>query len=146
MRPSTIPARNRRAFIDTSAFYALADARDDNHNAARAIQDLLTTERWRLLTTNFVLAETHALTLSRLGRNVAAQVLRQIDLSPTMVVRATQADEQEARAILSTYDDKNFSLADAISFAIMKRMDINVAFTFDHNFTQYGLTALTPEP
>ncbi len=40
---------------------------------------------------------------------------------------------------------KDFSLTDATSFALMERLGVRFAFTFDRNFAQYGLTALAPE-
>lgn len=52
------------AFTDTGAYFALSVVRDINHEAARLIGRRLITERWRLYTTNFVLAETHALFLA----------------------------------------------------------------------------------
>ena len=42
------------------------------------------------------------------------------------------------------YQDKDFPLVDAISFSVMERLGISVAFAFDQHFTQYGWTALTP--
>ena len=139
-------SQDRRALIDTSAFFALIDNRDDNHKEARAISKRLAIESWDLFTTNFVLAEVHALTLSRLGRSVALRALTEIERSPsTNVIRAPIAVEEEARAILATYSDKDFSLTDAISFSIMERWGISSAFTFDRNFTQYGFVPLRPE-
>jgi predicted nucleic acid-binding protein len=36
------------------------------------------------------------------------------------------------------YDDKDFSLCDAISFAVMERRSARIAFAFDSHFRQYG--------
>lgn len=99
-------------------------------------------ERWQLVTTNFVLAETHALVLARRNRFLAARVLAEIDASPTLVVRAEEGDERRAREIIERYADKAFSLTDAISFAVMERLRIGVALTFDRHFAQYGFAVL----
>lgn len=133
-----------RVLVDTSAFYALTDPRDDDHTPAVRIHDRLTEERWRLFTTNFILAETHALLLARLDRAVALRVLQELDQSPTTIVRVSLTDERRARAILTQYDDKAFTLTDAISFAVMERLRITHAFAFDQHFAQYGLSVLTP--
>ena len=42
------------------------------------------------------------------------------------------------------YQDKDFSLTDAISFAVMERLQITQAFTFDRHFAQYGFTLVQP--
>ncbi len=60
------------------------------------------------------------------------------------VLPVTPADEIGARQLLRRYTDKRFSYTDATSFVIMQRFGIEVAFTFDENFTQYGLRVLTP--
>lgn len=138
------PAHRFRAFVDTAAYFALSSPTDRNHPAARLIAQRLQQGRWRLFTTNFTVAETHALLLSRMNRQIAFQVLERIDASPTTIVRVTEADEQRARTIIRQYQDKNFSLTDAISFVVMERLAISHAFTFDRNFSQYGLTMLTP--
>jgi predicted nucleic acid-binding protein len=138
-----LPGHSRRLLIDTSAFFALTASRDDDHRTALAIQQRLITERWRLYTTNLVLAETHALLLTRLGRTIALRTLQRIDHSTTTIVRISGADETRAREIIIQYDDKDFSLTDATSFAVMERLRIPYAFTFDRNFTQYGLAVLT---
>jgi uncharacterized protein len=133
------------AFVDSSAHYALADSRDAHHTDAVAIANRLQTERWRLFTTNFVVAETHALVLARANRRVAAQVLEDLDHSSTTIVRVTAADEQRAREIIHRYQDKTFSLTDAISFVVMERLEIPYAFAFDDDFAQYGQAiVLTP--
>ena len=136
------PLSSRRAFVDTSANFALIDRRDASHRTAVTIATRLADQRWRLFTTNYIVAETHALLLNRLGRDVALTFLREIGHT---TIRATPADERRAREIIEQYTDKDFSLADAISFAIMERLNIRSAFTFDQHFAQYGFTALTAQ-
>jgi predicted nucleic acid-binding protein len=79
--------------------------------------------------------------LTRLGRSAAARVLDDIENSTT-IIRVSATDERRARDIIRQYDDKDFSLTDAMSFAVMERLRIPVAFTFDRDFTQYGLPVL----
>jgi len=138
------PLPRRAAFTDTGAYFALGVTRDANHAAARTIGEQLTAERWRLYTTNFILAETHALYLNRVGRADALRALERIEGSDTTIVRVTPADERRARAIIEQYDDKDFTLTDATSFAVVERLRLSHAFTFDRNFSQYGVTVLTP--
>ena len=138
-------AIDRRTFVDTSGYYALADADDDNHVTAGTLLTALRSQRWRLVTTNFVLAETHALVLRRLGRAAALRVLQDMTRSPaTELVRVTPSDEARALAILVQYTDKLFSYTDATSFAVMERLGLTRVFTFDSDFTQYGFTQLDP--
>lgn len=139
------PILPRQVLIDTSAHYALVDRTDGHHAPARVILQQLAAERARLFTTNFILAETHALLLSRLGRTVALRALYEIDRSAMQVVRVTEVDEQRAWEVLTQFGDKDFSLTDATSFAVMERLGIAYACTFDHHFAQFGLTVLRPE-
>jgi len=134
----------RRVLVDTGAFFAGADHREINHAAAEAIRVRLARERWRLFTTNFVVAETHALFLRRLGRYHSALFLSELDRSSTVIERVSVDDETQARAILARYDDHNFSYTDATSFAVMDRLEIRAAFTFDGNFAEYGVNVLAP--
>jgi len=131
-----------RALVDTSAYYALIDRGERTHQDAVVIQQRLMQERWRLWTTNFILAEIPALTLSRLGYHTALTALQRIDASNTIIIRVTADHERSARALIVRYHDKAFSLTDALSFVVMERLDISHAFSFDHNFTQYGLQLL----
>jgi predicted nucleic acid-binding protein len=129
--------------VDTSAYFALLDQDDASHAPARAISQRLIAEGWRLFTTSFILAETHALLLNRLSQAIATRFLRDMEHSPTTLMWVTPADVERAKAIISQYEDKDFSLTDATSFAVMERIDIRLAFTFDRHFAQYGFTVLT---
>jgi predicted nucleic acid-binding protein len=132
-------------FVDTSAYFAAANRRDASHESVSALMAALVAGRRRLITTNFVLAELHALLLTRLDRRSAAQVLAEIDASDlTTIERVTSGDELRAREIVFGYTDKDFSLTDAISFAVMERLRISQAVTLDRNFVQFGWVVLDP--
>lgn len=130
--------------VDTSAFYALVDRRDAAHAVAVATARRFAGTRRRLLTTNFVVAETHALLLRRLGREVASAFLDRVDATAA-VERAESADEARGRAIVRLHADKDYSLTDAISFAVMERLGLDRAFAYDRHFAQYGFRVLGTE-
>jgi len=137
------PLRDRRVFVDSSVYLALLDADDEHHHPATQILNQLARARYRQFTTNVLLIESHALLLSVLGRAQAAQFLKDMEESNTVVIRVRAADEARAKQILFQYTDKDFSFADATSFAVMERLGIRLAFTFDRDFAQYGFTVLT---
>jgi uncharacterized protein len=144
IQPSPPIAPGTLVFVDTAAYIALAAERGDRHQTATAILHHLAQVRARLFTSTFVLAETHALLLSRLTRaDQAEQLFEDIYTSQnTTIVRPSESDEQTALAIIKKYIDKKFSFTDAISFVVMERLGITHAFTFDRNFVQYGLITL----
>jgi uncharacterized protein len=132
------PSGLQPVFIDTSAYFALADTTESNHRRAQAILRRLAEEPWLLFTSNFVKTETHALMLRRLGRPMALRYLHGLAAGTTSVQRVTEADEARALAIIEQYTDKNFSFTDATSFAVMDRLGITHAFHFDRNFREYS--------
>lgn len=74
---SRAPSRQKRkVLIDTGAFYAFADASDAHHRESVAVFTDLRDKRDYLLTTSFIVAETHALLLNRLNREAAIQFLK----------------------------------------------------------------------
>ena len=137
------PTSAGRVFIDTPAYSAVTNRRDASHAAVAAWPRNLVAERRRLFTTNVILAELHALLLTRLDRFVAARVLAELDAGRvTSIVRVSARDEQRARAIIAQYTDEDFSLTAATSFAVMERLRISQAFSFDADFRQFGFVTL----
>jgi predicted nucleic acid-binding protein len=135
-------ASRRRILVDSSAFLALRDRDDEHHAEAVAIFSRLAVGRYRLYTTNTMLIESHALILSVLGNRQASRFLQEIDQGSTTVIRVRQSDEERAKQILFRYTDKDFSFNDAISFVVMERLGLSLAFTFDQDFAQYGFSPL----
>lgn len=130
-------------FVDTSAFYALIDTDDRNHEDCVGLFADLGRARARLLTSNHVLFETYSLILNRLGRPMATRWLTALHLH---VERATPADERRAVRTVLKYRDKDFSLVDASSFALMQRLGIRQAVAFDPHFRQYGRFVVLSHP
>ena len=122
-------------FIDTGAFYAALNRKDQNHREAMALFHRAVEEKWRLITSNFVVAETHALILTRLGKDFATAWLHSV---PASVIRISKVDEERAKRIIFGYRDKEFSYCDATSFALIERSRIQNAMAFDSHFKQYG--------
>ena len=132
-------------FVDTSAYVAVLRRDDEHHQDASSVMQALQRQRATLVTTNFILAETYGMLLRYLGPQAARAFLEGIDRSrATLMVRAEERDEREARAILYRYTDKDFSLVDTISFAVMTRLGVTRAFTFDRHFEQYGWQIVLP--
>lgn len=117
------------------------DRTEVDHEAAVRELNRLTQVGTQLVLTNFVRAEAHALILNRLGRAIADRFLFGLATDTTgSLVRTTEADEARALDIIRRYADKDFSLTDAISFAVMERLGIDTALTFDRHFIQFGWT------
>lgn len=128
----------RSALVDSGAALALADPDDKNHTAAAKIQANLIAAHVRLYTTNYLVDETYTLFLARMGYRFAVQFLDEVKAGTVTIVRVKASDEERAEEILRQYQDKRFSYTDAVSFAVMQRLGIEAAFSFDRNFIEYG--------
>lgn len=140
----SLPVHSLRTsvFVDTSAFFALADQTDRLHY--QALQYVQSTEQL-LVTSNVVVHEATTLLRMRLGYEPALQFgLRLLGETTTPIVRITPADEERAWAIFRQYPDKRFSFTDCTSFAIMKRLGIGTAFAFDEDFRRFGKWVVHP--
>jgi predicted nucleic acid-binding protein len=124
-------------FVDTAAFYALADASDPNHAVARATLEQLRAADAALVTHEYVLVETTALIQRRLG--LTALRLFVDELLPLIeVVWVDTHLHTEAREALLAAGRREVSLVDWTSFLLMRRLRIGQAFTFDADFAAEG--------
>lgn len=135
----------RRVFIDTSAYYALADRDERQHQLAQQLFGLLASTHRQLFTSTYIVAETHALLVNRLNSQLARTFVQRLYDSATTIVRIGKREEERGWQIVTSYTDKDFTLTDATSFVMMERLGITHAFTLDDDFSQYGFIQLTPE-
>ena len=126
-------------FVDTGAWYALADSSDQHHDEAVEIYPKLLSNYHNLKTTNLVIAETYILIRRSIGHQPAIKFLESIAASPRVTkIYSGNILEETAESILQQYQDQDFSYTDAVSFAVMKQYGITQAFCFDKHFFTAG--------
>ncbi len=126
-------------FVDTSAWYPLVDRSAPGHARLAAVLRERITDGWTLVTTNLVLAESHALIMRRIGNEPALSFLLDVRAAPNIVEFSTPEREERAeRDWLARYRDQAFSLTDAVSFTVMAERGIGEALALDRHFATAG--------
>ena len=128
-------------FVDTGALFAAANAKDKDHQKAKDFLTKLAEEKVILLVTNFIISEIYTLMLRKIGRDKAIEHLEKLR-NTAEIERVSEEDENKAWQIILRYRDKDFSYVDATSFAVMERLEISDAFSFDEHFEQYSFNRL----
>jgi uncharacterized protein len=126
-------------FVDASAWYPLLVRSIPQHNAVKAALQSALRHGARLVTTNLVVAETHALLVRRTSRDTAMAFASGM-IDPQMLVVRSTADLERAAITdwLERYEDQEFSFADAVSFAVMAERGISEALALDRHFAAAG--------
>lgn len=134
--------------MDTSGWLAAANPRETHHLEAAAAYDNLVTRRIRLVTTNLVVAEMHILIVREQGSPAGCALLDAIYTDPLYTVVATTRELESSATDrwLRPFQDHRFSLADAVSFEVMRLEGITEAFALDHHFEVAGYTLMPVPP
>lgn len=128
-----------RVFVDTGPWVGLALTRDAMHTRAREAWDELTRSAGRLVLTIPVYLETFTQIDRRATRDAALRWRDQVRALPWLeLVACTPADLRAADAWIERKDLHKLSLVDATSFAVMTRLRLRAAFTFDSHFAAAG--------
>jgi len=130
-------------FVDTAGFLALWDAGDEHHAAATRLQAELARQRRRFVTSEYVVDETVTLLRLRHSHAAAADFLDTVESSEALRLEWMGAERfHTAATLFRRHADKEWSFTDCTSFAIMRELRIQDAFTTDHHFRQAGFAAL----
>lgn len=131
-------------FVDSGAWIALSDRRDQHHDDAIIIYATLKQQNTRFLTTDYVIDETATWLRYRVNYLVAVEFLDLIESSEgagDLTVAAIDSILfQEAERLFRQYDTAELSFTDCTSFVVCRSHNISEAFAFDQHFPMMGIT------
>lgn len=126
-----------KLLADTGALLALFNRRDEYHRQANAF--VRAEARTQFVVTELILSET----VTRL--RVRSDAARAADIGTALlnsrrydVVFVDGALFESGLSNLRKFSDKRLSLVDAVSFAVIRTLALDGAFTFDRDFRDCG--------
>lgn len=121
-------------FVDTSAFLAIANRDDPQHQSAAKAWKRLIDNQELMITSNYVVVETMALLQNRHGITAVRQFVE--TMLPMCVIEWVDSSTHETAisAVLASGGKRNPSLVDCVSFEIIRLHKIEAAFVFDRHF------------
>lgn len=129
--------------LDTSGLFAAARIRSDRHDEAATAYRALLTGTERLVTTDLIVAEVHALSLARVHPRFGLELVdRLLNSARIEIVVAGSERLATATELLQQRPGRAYSLTDAVSFVLMRELSIGRAFTLDGDFAAEGFAVL----
>ena len=135
---------NGRVFLDASFWIAYRDERQELHEEAKRALANMFRRRVQFVTTLPVLCETHA-HFCRKDRKKRI-IIQDFENNPVVHFESiTDPDRQKAFELLKDHADKSYSLCDALSFIVMRRLNLKSVLCFDDHFRQFGEFEVIPD-
>ena len=129
--------------VDTAAWIALVNTRDELHDRAKQTMADLRRSNVALVTTDFVLLEVANAFCTLAWRGKAIKLIDGLRSLPGLqIIEADSTLLAEGWRLYCSRLDKEWSLTDCVSIAVMHREEIQEAFTSDHHFEQAGFVKL----
>jgi predicted nucleic acid-binding protein len=129
-------AKNREAYVDTSALIAFADRSDSHHDLFKR----LFSDPPPLVTTTLVVAEGHAWFLRRYDTTRALQFVSMIeDMRPLKLIGFGAKEFGGAVALLRQFSDQQLTIVDAAGLYLMRVRKLSVCWSTDFHL---GLTGV----
>jgi len=122
-----------KAFVDTSGWFAAANAKDRHHQRASELLG----EEFEFVTSTFIIVETWLLLQSRLSFAIAEEFVDSVRLGAAALEHTSMTDIQRAWQLSASFEDQMFSLVDRTSFVMMERLGITKVISFDADFLIY---------
>lgn len=127
-------------FVDTYAFLGWINPND---SAYPSVSAYLAGYRGRFVTTDWILMEVADALAKSPHRPIVVQFIWKLRQDPDFdIVDTTGAMYQAGWSLFESYTDKDWSLTDCISFAVMRARNLGDALTADRHFVQAGFRAV----
>lgn len=129
-------------FIDTSAFIALTNKSDQFHKKAVDFVKQLD-KGVQFYTTNYILDE--SFTRIRMMAGLRESIIFGKNVFAGSLYKIYYIDkelEKDAFEIFKKYNNLKLSFTDCTSFALMKKLNLISAFTFDEDFLKVGFNMI----
>jgi predicted nucleic acid-binding protein len=131
--------------IDTSGWGNMIDPNQPFHHQTVILYRGARQQKHQILTTNYVITEVVALLTSplRIPRPQIIAFIQSLKDSPYIqILHIDSETDTQAWKLLSSRQDKAWSLVDCSSFVVMQQNNITEALTNDHHFEQAGFIRL----
>ncbi|HUY32353.1 MAG TPA: PIN domain-containing protein [Pirellulales bacterium] len=130
----------KTVFADTSFYVAFCNLCDRHHSKAI---DLAIRFQGQVVTTEFVLVELGNFLSRSDDRATFVRLFNQLRADEhTLILAASHEMFEVGYELYADRADKDWSLVDCISFAVMRERQLTDALTADHHFEQAGFAAL----
>lgn len=134
----------KAVFLDASFWVIYRDTEELRQPLAARMVGELFRQKTPMVTTLPVVCEIHAYFARR--PVIRETILKELCENPVMMLEEISCEDQRsAREILHANEDKTYSLCDALSFAVMRRLKIHRAASFDKHFRQFGEFEIIPD-
>ena len=128
------------AFADTSFYQALLNPKDNWHDSAKQVS---TVYRGKVVTSEYVLCELGALMSHGHLRQIFMELVKGLESAPRVeIIHSSHRYFEAGLALFVERPDKEWSLTDCISFALMRERNITDALPCDHHFEQAGFRTM----
>lgn len=136
-----------KLFIDSSAYIAFYNERDEKHREAEGFMNEVKKGVFGpviFYTTDYVFDETVTSVISFTGRKDLALNAGEAIVSSkiTRMIKVDYEAFKDAWDLFKKFKDKLWSFTDCTSFILMKRHRLVTAFTFDEHYRQAGFKTL----
>lgn len=128
-------------FLDTVGLLAVWDMDDQWHNAAYNAYRQIVSTRQSVVTTTFILLECGNAAASRTYREDVCILRRTLELRNEVIV-PTDDDWANAWDAYQQGQVGKAGIVDYVSFAVMRRLDIQRVFSNDRHFKEAGFEIL----